>query len=220
MFITILDLETTGLDPTTAQAAEIAAILFDTKTAEILQQVSTLLPITENPAEHINGIRAEVTQKVTTHYYGVQIIEQMIDCSYCLTAFNSEFDKSFADKLIPGVSASPWFDSTLLPWQHHKAQPSLVELCLHYGVPVVNAHRALDDCRLLAALMDKFPSIDDAIAHALKPRVVVKAMVGYENRHLAKEAGFIWDRLVKGAWAKRVVQGEALNVPFEIEDVE
>ena len=60
MLITLIDVETTGLDPNTAEVAEVGAILFDTKTAEILQQVSTLLPIKSNPAEHINGIRVDV----------------------------------------------------------------------------------------------------------------------------------------------------------------
>lgn len=226
MLVTLLDVETTGLDPNTHEVIEVAALLYDTDTQCVLQQVSTLLPFKENPAEHINGISRWSARKVCENLKRTALasIANMVYGPHYATAFNSEFDRGFIQVNLPGLlppeSETPWFDSMLLPWQHHKTQPSLIDLCIAYHIPVVSAHRALDDCRLLAALLDKLPDVDEAIAYALKPRVIVKALVSYDDRQIAKDAGFAWDRLVPKAWAKRVVRGEEMDLPFEIVEVE
>ena len=59
--ILILDTETTGLDENKDELIEIGCILFDVSFRCVLSQVSFLLPVNNNEAEHVNGISAEVT---------------------------------------------------------------------------------------------------------------------------------------------------------------
>ena len=59
--ILILDTETTGLDANKDEVIEIGCILFDVSFKSVLSQVSFLLPVNNNEAEHVNGISAEVT---------------------------------------------------------------------------------------------------------------------------------------------------------------
>jgi len=224
MLITLIDVETTGLSPNTAEVAEVGAILFDTEAVETLQQVSTLLPIKDNPAEYINGISPELTRLIASDMQreAILMIEVMLYHSQYTMAYNSRFDKPFVERLLESKVELDWIDAMLLPWQHYKVQPSLVDLCLAYGVPVVSAHRALDDCRLLAALLGKLPNIDYAIAYALEPRVIIKALIGYDDRQLAKDEGFSFNRFVPNAWAKQVRRSEVegLDLPFEFGVVE
>ena len=58
----IIDTETTGLDPSHGQCIEVGAVLFHVASRALLAQVSFLLPASRNPAQHVNGIAAEVTQ--------------------------------------------------------------------------------------------------------------------------------------------------------------
>ena len=58
----ILDTETTGLEPASAQCIEVGAVLFQVPQRAVLAQVSFLLPAQANPAEAINGIPAAVTR--------------------------------------------------------------------------------------------------------------------------------------------------------------
>jgi DNA polymerase-3 subunit epsilon len=225
MLITIVDVETTGLDPDTAQVAEIAAILYDTDAGCVLQQCSTLLQITDNPAYHINKIALSDASGLA--YSQANLALEMFqgiceECDY-ITAYNWPFDRAFVEELTGMDFSKMSFDAQLFPWQHHKASPSLVDLCIAYGVPVVRAHRALDDCQLLAELIGRLPDIDAAIDYAQQPRVVVKALVSYDDRHLASNAGFAWNKpyLAERAWAKRLPLSEVESLrgalPFDVE---
>ena len=49
MKLLIVDTETTGLTPTTAELIEIGVIVYDVETATALQQISTLIPFQDNP---------------------------------------------------------------------------------------------------------------------------------------------------------------------------
>jgi len=59
--ILILDTETTGLDENKDEVIEIGCILFDVSFKCALSQVSFLFPVSNNEAEYVNGISAEVT---------------------------------------------------------------------------------------------------------------------------------------------------------------
>ena len=52
--ILILDTETTGLDENKDEVIEIGCILFDVSFKCVLSQVSFLLPVNSNEAEHVN----------------------------------------------------------------------------------------------------------------------------------------------------------------------
>jgi DNA polymerase-3 subunit epsilon len=226
MLVAIVDVETTGLNPETDAVIEVAAILYSTEHRAILQQVSTLLPVAANPAEAVNGISVDMVNENNNHAWGSQdsitdaIISMMEDSSY-IVAFNSDFDQSFIETM--GNTAwqikVSWADAAAIQYPRQSTKRDLVNIAIANGVPVVNAHRALDDCRILADLLGKVPDLDEQLARAARSKATVKALVSYNQRDLAKAAGFIWDAIVARAWAKRMSLEDAEALPFPVEVV-
>ena len=52
---------------------------------------------------------------------------------------------------------------------------------------------------------------------ATEPRFLYKALVSYEDRSLAKKAGFLWNNLEQGAWAKKLTVEEANSLDFKVQ---
>ena len=44
-----------------------------------------------------------------------------------------------------------------------------------------------------------------------------KALISYEDRSLAKNAGFRWNSPVQGAWSRKLTNDEAKNLGFRVE---
>ena len=162
--ITLIDVETTGLNPDTDEVIEVAAILYSTEHRAVLQQVSTLLPVASNGAEAVNGIKAEWAELVPNraHEMAYELMGEMMSESAYLVAFNSDFDRQW----FPGWDN--WSDAAAIRYPRHSNSRSLVNLCLAHGIPVVSAHRALDDCRLLAKLLGKVPDLEGELARAAR----------------------------------------------------
>jgi DNA polymerase-3 subunit epsilon len=215
MNLLILDTETTGLPPE-GQLIEVAAILYSVEHRAILQQISTLLPVQANPQFGLNGISAELSQEVPIDAHTWFESWWMGEADYAI-AFNASFDKQFLPSIdLPWLCALEDFD-----YKPYKRQ-SLVQLAVAHHVPICNAHRALDDCRLLAEIFSRREDLEEMIEKALRPKVLVKALVTYEQRHLASQAGFLWDKpeLILKAWARRMAEEdtEQLNFDWEIVD--
>lgn len=224
MLCTLIDLETTGLDPATDEVIEVGAILYSVEHRAVLQQVSTLLPVRSNGAEDINGIGVEVAGIVTTDLSdaALKTIEEMVLKSQYCTAFNSDFDRQWfgqsGERFLLNIPI-PWSDAAAIRYPRPSNSRSLVNLCLAHDIPVVSAHRALDDCRLLAELLGKVPDLEAELERAARPKVLVRALVGFEGKDAAKAAGFYWDREVPRAWAKRMPAEDAGELPFDVVEV-
>jgi DNA polymerase-3 subunit epsilon len=222
MLVAIVDVETTGLNPETDAVIEIAAILYSTEHRAILQQVSTLLPVAANPAEEINGIPPELARMVADDLANaaLEVVFEMACKSAYLVAFNSDFDQQFCDKenLFGGL-AKPWADAAAIQYPRQSTKRDLVNIALANGIPVVNAHRALDDCRLVADLLGKVPDLDYQLERAARPKVLVKAVAPFSENDMVKAAGFKWNRpdLIPRAWAKRMPREDAEALPFAVE---
>ena len=101
-----------------------------------------------------------------------------------------------------------------------RSRPSVRDLALAYGVPVWSAHRALTDCNYLAEVFARCDDLETMLLHGLEPRQLMRARVSYDDRHLAREAGFRWNDPVKGAWTRRLSQREIKSLDFPVEPVE
>ena len=78
-------------------------------------------------------------------------------------------------------------------------------------------HRALSDCYYLAEVFKKCENLEDIFLKAIEPRFLYKAIVSYEQRLLAKNAGFLWNVLIEGAWAKKLTTSEASKLDFKVQ---
>jgi DNA polymerase-3 subunit epsilon len=214
--ILIVDTETTGLDPATGKLIEVGAVLFDVRQRAVLSQVSTLLPVEENPVEHINRISPAIAcaTPAAVIQQARELVRALSVHADAFVAHNAEFDA----KWLPGLGPQPWIctmDDVRWP-KVSRARQSVVGLALDYGVPVWAAHRALTDCTYLAQVMEREPALERLLVQALEPKQLYVAMVSYEDRRVARDAGFQWDQAVPKAWSRKLTVSEAEALDFPV----
>ncbi len=222
----ILDTETTGLDPQSNCCLEVGVVLFDLPSRQVLAQQSFLLPVSENPAEPINRIPAAVTNRVQPWQAALVYFEALLESADVVVAHNAAFDRQwFGRGPLPAIT-KPWLCSMdEMRWPEHRqlrARPSVRDLALAYEIPVWAAHRALTDCIYLAEVFRRCEDLEEQVRLGLEPRALFKAQVSYDQRHLARDAGFRWNDPVAGAWTRRlsVREADALDFPVQKLDAE
>jgi DNA polymerase-3 subunit epsilon len=220
----ILDTETTGLEPSSAQCIEVGAVLFHVPQRAVLSQLSFLLPAQANPAEAVNGIAAAVTQLPQPWQAGLHHFEALLAAADAVLAHNAAFDAQwFGRAPLPPIH-KPWIcsmDDIRWPAERHlRPAPSVRDLALAYGVPVWAAHRALTDCIYLVQVFERCTNLEELLMAALEPKLLFRANLSYAERHRAKEAGFRWNDPVRGAWTRRLSEREAQGLPFPVQPVD
>lgn len=219
----ILDTETSGLDPAAGQCLEVGAVLFHVPSRAVLGQLSFLLPAESNPARSVNGIDPAVTRLPQPWRQSLVLFAAMVAAADAVLAHNAAFDRQwFGVEPLPAIEG-PWIcsmDDIRWPTARHlRANPSVRDLALAYGVPVWAAHRALTDCIYLAQVLERCEGLDELLAAALEPRQLFRAELSYAERHQAKEAGFRWNDPVVGAWTRRLSSREARALPFPVQPI-
>jgi len=204
MKLLIVDTETTGLTPTTANLIEVGVVVYDVETSTALQQISTLIPFDDNPQFALNGISWEASKKINYAQWNQALDFMGLLAEHCdyLIAHNAQFDKLWCDSIYL-FPAKQWICSYKdIDWNPHKAT-DLARLALAHNVPVVDTHRALTDCRLLSEIFRRRDDLAELIQDAVASKILVEAVVSYADQGLAKGAGFTWDRSKK-KWLKSI----------------
>ena len=214
--IIILDTETTGLEENKgAKVIEIAVILFNVPTKTVLQELSTLLPVTDNPQYKVNKIKPEASNEPMAWEEVKKTINATSKFADAVVAHNAEFDKKWMASIdLPDIAAMPWICSChdfTWPWVGPGSK-SLISIALSMGIPVFAAHRALADCRLLAECFAKVKDLEERLEKAKIGKALYKALVSFDERQLAKDAGFAWNQLVPNAWAAKLSEEEAAEI--------
>ncbi len=222
--ILILDTETTGLDYKNDDCLEVGSILFNVKNRSVLAQQSFLLPVENNNAEKINNIPAEITKLPQPLSEAIVYFESLVRVSDVIVAHNAEFDKKwFGINKLPQIE-KPWIcsmdDITWPAERQLKTRPSVRDLALAYGVPVWNAHRALTDCIYLAEVFKRCGELEKLLIRGLEPKVLIRAEISYEERHLAKNSGFRWNDAIKGAWSRKMSRRDIEKLEFPVHEVD
>jgi len=214
----IVDTETTGLEPTAGDCIEVGAILFAVGPRAVLAQVSFLLPCASNPCEAINGIPAAVSRLSQPWEPLRDAFEVLVAAADAVVAHNVGFDRQWFGHGPLASIDKPWICSMDdIRWPadlNLRSQPSLRDLALAHSIPVWAAHRALTDCIYLAQVFERRPDLEQLLQVALEPRRLFKARVSYDDRQLARQAGFRWNDPVKGAWTRRLSDREVAALPF------
>jgi DNA polymerase-3 subunit epsilon len=213
MKLLIIDTETTDIND--AKVCEIAATLYQVgeniRETGAICSVSTVLPVTENPAEFVNGISPELTLNAPGWIAPIFVgtLKKMANAADYAIAFNAEFDAPLVDKLLNTnlnwLCAMKDFD-----WGYPAKNDSykLTDLALFMGIGISTVHRAGDDVRLLVECFNRrkqiLPEIvNQAIFVSNSPMIELKALVEYETRSLASNARFHWDGDRK-VWTKKL----------------
>lgn len=214
----IVDTETTGLDPANDALCELGAVLFSVPHRAVISQLSFFSPVLHNAAEPINGINPQLTQLPQPSSEALVLFLAMASQADAFLAHNAAFDRQWIEPLLPaelGGGRRPWICSCEgIRWAGLKPNPSLQSLALAHGIPVWAAHRALTDCIYLAQVLERDPDLEAHLREGLLPRRLVAAQLPYEQRELARQAGFRWISEVK-QWQRRCSESEinALSFP-------
>ena len=222
--VLILDTETTGLDNENDDCLEVGSILFNVKTRSVLAQQSFLLPVENNNAEKINNIPSEITRLPQPLFEAIKYFESLVQVSDVIVAHNAEFDKKwFGLKKLPQIKKKWICSMDDITWpsdRQLKPRPSVRDLALAYGVPVWNAHRALTDCIYLAEVFKRCGELEKLLIRSLEPKVLIRADISYDKRHLAKKAGFRWNDAIKGAWSRKISRRDMEKLEFPVHEVD
>lgn len=230
--ILVLDTETTGFSPSSAQMIEVAASMFCTLTKTTLASVQFLIPTDEgNPQESVNHISDAALRQ--------PVVPGMIDCFLemyascdCVIAHNVSFDRPFVMKQWPTLPDKPWICSLKqLTFPNATKSLKLNHLAVDHGISPVDAHRALGDVIVLVRLLSLVKDLDSQISQILDPNAPVKTRSAsslilfeahpsdYGSNEMYKAAGFKWTPDVK-KWRKKMERGTELDLPFSVRLVE
>jgi DNA polymerase-3 subunit epsilon len=214
MNLLILDCETTGLKSGEHKMIEVAAVLYNVETKTALASLQTLVYNHENQCEHINNISVaslELVKGTEVPYY--ETLRHMANCADYIVAHNAPFDKGFVEVTI-GDLGKPWICSKAdLKFPLAGKSSRLGHLAYDHNIPVLNAHRGLDDVNILISLLGVLTpeELADQIYNASLPKRLYEAKTSYEERELPKQAGFHWDAGVR-AWRKYMNEKEASRI--------
>jgi len=159
---TVIDLETTGLDPKKDKIIEIGLIQFkhkDYKDTIITGSYGSL----QDPETPLEEIITDITGLTDSALEGEAIdwtvVSQMLASSELIIAHNAAFDKSFLQKVPElNLKSTPWACSMKhIDWGKHGFKTrSLNYLACDHGFVNPFPHRALFDCATTYKLIEKY----------------------------------------------------------------
>ena len=162
----ILDVETTGLGPTTDEVIELALKLFSyrTDTGEIIEIIEEDLFLREphsrsamrnyDRAYQVHGIPYEMVKgknfndgKIKTYFHRADSV----------FAHNASFDRSFLFHMYPEVNELKWYCTMRnIPWKNYGfPNGKLLTLLKAHEITNYQTHRAMDDITYLMELLKK-----------------------------------------------------------------
>ena len=102
----------------------------------------------------------------------------------------------------------PWIDTRVdLPHKFEPESHKLKHLATDYGFINPFPHRALTDCLTMLKICSNF-TFEEILEYRSIPWVVIRADVSYNDRQLAKDARFSWEKLGEKnypkCWVKKI----------------
>lgn len=251
MKICLIDFETTSKDPETAIPLEIGAIIIEevspglwVETAELNYFIKdkTFIEVPKNITE-LTGITTE--KVVEAGRPAKDVIQWLLkfseDCTWFM-AHNKAYDLTILSHLLIKnfergeimnhriFQTENWICSLdEMPYDEKYRCKILSHLALDHGAEVnqKEAHSALYDVRLIQKILSAGAySLQDILSYRSMPWIYLQALVEYEQRQQAKDAGYSWEQ-VRGddkkfpkKWIKRIKENKfdaekAVEVPFK-----
>jgi DNA polymerase-3 subunit epsilon len=223
--ILILDTESTGLDPKQDQVIEVAAIVYDLAHRTPVDSFASLMFSNSNAAEQFNHIPAALLLEAPPPEIVWLQILKMAKRSDVIVAHRVEFDKSFSPPDLQAIK--PWCCSKFdIAWPGEKRLGEhLVHLALAHKVGVLDAHRAMTDCDILARLFTRAAEmgadLQTMLRRGLRPKNLFYSLAPFEEKDVVKEHGFAWDPSKHGKnWYRSMPAEDVPLLPFKVRQID
>jgi len=219
--VTIIDTETSGLDPKSSYLLEVAAVRFSVEHAAVVDVCSWLVHAEDNEAFSVNGIPPGLVRDAKLGPLNVaEQVRIVASSTDAIVAHNAAFDSQW----LPSLEDARWICSANdIEWPRASDSRSLVAVCLAHGVPVTSAHRALTDCLLLARLFERVAElghdVNRMLEDALLPRITLQSLQPFADNDKARAAGFRFDAPTK-RWLKRVRKDRPGEYSFKTREID
>lgn len=225
MILLSLDFETTGLDPVEDRVIEVGAVLYSTNLDQSLETAGYLVNPDRKLTPEITTLTGITNSMVNKFGLGSKTaLEKLLNMVEFADAFIGQniirFDKPFLenwtareDETLP---ARLFIDTrTDLPGVESK----------HLGYMAADAgflnpfpHRAVSDCMTVLKLVSMH-NIDDVVALAKQPTVVLLSQTSIEEKDLAKKRKYQWSPTFRVWWKafkQSQIEKEASEAPFKV----
>jgi DNA polymerase-3 subunit epsilon len=146
----VVDVETTGLGKAD-RIVEIAAVVLDGSTLEVLDEYDTLInPMRDVGPTAIHGVTASMVEAAPTFQDVAISLGNILD-GRILVAHNISFDKRFVNQEFERAGAA--FDAGYGICTLALTREKLAAACARRGIQISQAHRALADARATGLLL-------------------------------------------------------------------
>lgn len=212
--ILILDTETSGLDSAKDHLIEVGLVRWSVEHRTTLASLSWLVQAPENPAQAINGIPPAILVHGQRPEWVRGVVAEWASAADAIAAHN-DFDRQWFPEL-----GKPWIDTAWdIDWPRalNAESRKVHALCLAHGLAVLDAHRALPDCQLLARLLERVAELGHDVGllldRAMRPKVKIVSLAPFEQKDVVKQHGFRWspeERL----WWRMMPPEDVAALPF------
>ena len=226
MILNSLDFETTGLNRETDRITEVGTVLWSTKHYRAMETASFFVQSevsVSKEVEALTGISNAMLKKFgVEETWAIEETIRLVEASDAVIGQNViQFDKHFLDnaakRLNLKVPERLWIDTrTDLPLSVESK--SLVYMATDHGFLNPFPHNAVSDALTVLKIVSMY-NVDEMVARAKEPNVVLSSLQKFEDNAAAKKLKFGWKPELK-KWL-RVVKASDVDViaksaPFNI----
>lgn len=200
----ILDVETTGLDHRVDEIIELGMVRFSYSEADVATSVTGTFQTFREPSllisPEITSLTGITNEMVAGQMIEEAAVEEFVRPANVVIAHHADFDRKFAERLIPAFAEKPWACSmSEVDWRKNGfAGANLGYLLAGCGI-FHDAHRAVDDCHAVLEILAKAlpasstTALAALLARARQPSVRVWAENSpFDLKDILKARGYKW----------------------------